>query len=48
MKDYIIKAQIKLEVRAHNKDEAKEMAVEDLSDFLRHHSLAELMEVWEK
>ena len=48
MKDYIIKANIKLEVKARNEDEAKEMAMEDLRDFLRHHSLADLLEVLEK
>lgn len=48
MKDYIVKANIKLEVKARNEDEAKEMAMEDLRDFLRHNSLADLMEVREK
>jgi hypothetical protein len=48
MKDYIIKANIKLEVKARNEDEAKEMAMEDLRDFLRHHSLDDLLEVLEK
>ena len=48
MKDYIVTAQIKLEVEASNEAEAKQMAMEDLSDFMRHNSLADLMEVREK
>ena len=48
MKEYIVKAQIKLEVEARNEDEAKEIAMEDFSDFLRNYSLADLMEVREK
>ena len=47
MKDYIVKANIELEVEACNEDEAKERALEDLSDFLTDHSLAELMGVKE-
>jgi len=48
MKDYIIKANIKLEVKARNEDEAKRKVIEDLSDFLRRHSFADLLEVREK
>jgi len=48
MKDYIVKAHIKLEVKARNEDEAKRISMEDLSDFLRNYSLADLMEVREK
>ncbi len=48
MKEYIVKAQIKLEVEARNEDEAKEIAMEDFSDFLRNYSLADIMEVREK
>lgn len=47
MKDYIVKASIELAVEACNEDEAKNVALEDFSDFLRHHSFAELMEVQE-
>jgi hypothetical protein len=48
MKDYIVTAQIKLEVQARNEAEAKQITMEDLSDFMRHNSLADLMEVREK
>ncbi len=48
MKEYIVKAQIKLEVEARNEDEAKMIAMEDFSDFMRHYSFADLMEVREK
>ncbi len=48
MKDYIVTAQIKLEVEASNEAEAKQIAMEDLSDFMRHNSLADLIEVREK
>ena len=48
MKDYIVTAQIKLEVQACNEAEAKQITMEDLSDFMRRNSLADLMEVREK
>lgn len=48
MKNYVVKANIKLEARARNEDEAKKKVIEDLSDFLRHHSFADLLEVREK
>jgi len=48
MKDYAVTVWIKLEVEARNEAEAKQVATEDLSDFMRHHSLADLMEVREK
>jgi len=48
MKDYVVTARIRLEVKARNKTEAKEMAMEDLSDFLRQNSFEDLMEVREE
>jgi hypothetical protein len=48
MKNYMVTAKIKLEVQASDKAEAKERAMEDLSGFMRHHSLADLMEVCEE
>jgi len=48
MADYIVTAQIRLEVEARNETEAKEMAMEDISDFLRRNSFADLMKVREK
>lgn len=48
MQDYVVTAQIRLEVEALNEDEAKQMAMEDLGDFIRHNSFADLMKVREK
>ncbi len=48
MKDYLVTARIKLKVKAPNEAEAKQVAMEDLSDFMRHYSFADLMEVREK
>jgi len=48
MKNYIVTAQIRLEVQAGNESEAKEIAMEDISDFLRYYSFADLMEIREK
>jgi hypothetical protein len=48
MKTYIVKAKINLEVEADNEEAAKEQAAEELSDFLRYHSITELMGVQRK
>ncbi len=47
MKEYLVTTSIVLEVEACNENEAKEVALEQLSDFHRHHSFDELMEVEE-
>lgn len=48
MADYMVTAQIRLEVEARNEAEAKQIAMEDISDFMRHNSFADLMKVQEK
>jgi len=48
MADYIVTAKIRLEIEADNESEAKQRAMEDISDFLRHNSFADLMKLQEK
>ncbi len=48
MVEYMVTAQIRLEVEAHNEAEAKQLAMEDISDFLRHNSFADLLKVQKK
>ncbi len=48
MADYIVTAEIRLEVEAQDEAEAKQIVMEDISDFLRHNSFADLMKVHEK
>ncbi len=43
MVDYVVTAQIRLEVEATNEDDAKDVALEQLGDFLRHNSFARFM-----
>jgi hypothetical protein len=45
MENFRVSMQITLDVEALDEDEAKQKVIEDLSDFLRHHSLIELMKV---
>lgn len=45
MTEYLVTAQIALEVEATDEDEAKDVAVEQLGDFLIHHNFADLMKV---
>lgn len=45
MADYIVTVDIVLQVEAETEGEAKEIAEEQLSDFLRYYSVADLMKV---
>ena len=48
MADYIVTAEIRLEVEAQDEAEAKQIVMEDISDFLIHNSFADLLKVQEK
>ena len=48
MADYIVTAKIRLETEAANESEAKQRAMENISDFLRLNSFADLMKLQEK
>ena len=48
MANYIVTASVKLNVQAKDEAEAKQKAMEELSDFLRHNSFDSLMKVKEK
>ncbi len=45
MTEYLVTAHIVLDVEATDEDEAKNLAVEQLGDFLRHHNFTDLMKV---
>lgn len=45
MTEYLVTAHISLEVEATDEDEAKDVAVEQLGDFLQHHNFSDLMKV---
>ncbi len=45
MANYVVTASVKLNVQANDEAEAKQKAMEELSDFLRHNSFDSLMKV---
>ncbi len=48
MADYIVTAEIRLEVEAQDEAEAKQIVMEDISNFLIHNGFADLLKVQEK